>query len=468
MAGRPIATLAEVLAAVDGTLVSGGSGGDVINVQHVAVDSRAVRPGSLFVALPGEHTDGHRFLEDAVQQGAVAAIVSREVDDPGIPAVRVGDSLAALQALAAWYVRERLSGVVRIGVTGSNGKTTTKELIAAAIRSSRECFASEGNLNSETGLPLSILATPPDVPYGVYEMAMSAPGEMEALAEIVRPRIACITNIGSAHIEFLGSRRAIALEKRAIASRFTGSETLIVPEDDEFTVLLADSVAGTVRYHGPGALGVSIDALREREAVWIEGGHAPPVRVPLPGYHNGRNVLAALAVARELGLPEEPVRHALAEVRLPGGRSDLYLDRAGNYVLNDSYNANPESMEAFIRSADALRSEARPRLLLVLGDMMELGDHGDELHRRVLGAACAVRPDLMVLVGRRFAAAYRDHFAALCAGVPVERAETTREAREILLQLDLRDHVIAIKGSRGIALEGILMLYERQGVEHRV
>jgi len=468
MAGRTIFTLDQAVDAIDGAIPDGGFGGDVINVQHVAVDSRASRAGSLFVALPGEHTDGHRFVVDAAQRGAVAAVVSRAIEDPGIPTIRVEDSLSALQALAAWYARERLADVFRVGITGSNGKTTTKELVAAAIRSSAECFASEGNLNSETGLPLSIFATPPEVSYAVYEMAMSAPGEMEALAEIVRPRIACITNIGSAHIEFLGSRRAIALEKRGIASCFTGSETLIIPEDDEFTGLLAEGVAGTVRYHGPGVLGLSIDASRERGAVWIEDDGYPAVRVPLPGYHNGRNALVALAVARELGFDEGRARAALAEVSLPEGRSDLYVDQADNVVLNDSYNANPESMEAFIRSAGALRNDVRQRLVLVLGDMMELGDYSAEGHRRVLGAACGAAPDLLVLVGRLFADVYRDHFAALCAGVPVERVSSAEEARDRLLQLDLRGHVIALKGSRTIALEEVLSLFERREVAHRV
>lgn len=467
MAGRFIATLAEVAAACTGQIVFGGFGGDVENVRHVAVDSRSSREGSLFVALPGEQTDGHRFVVEAARRGAVAAIVSRDIDDPGIPLVRVDSSLAALQALAAWYARERLSSVFRIGVTGSNGKTTSKELIAAAIRSTTECFASEGNLNSETGLPLSILATPPEVPYAVYEMAMSAPGEMEALAEIVRPQIACITNIGTAHIEFLGSTRAIALEKRAIASRFTGSETLIVPEDDEFSTFLSESITGTVRRHGPRAQSVSIDAVRDHERVWISGDDMGSFQIPLPGYHNGRNAILALSVARELGIDDEDAMRALGEVQLPGGRSDLFYDRADNCILNDSYNANPESMVAFIRTAAALRGSARSGIVLVLGDMKELGDYAVEGHRRVLDTACSVHPERVVLVGSRFGEVYRDQFAALCAGVAVERVEDASEARELLAQCDLRSHIIAVKGSRSIALEQVLTLFERREVAHR-
>lgn len=462
MAGRGIATLTQVVDAVGGRFASPTE--EAIVVHHVAIDSRSVLEGSLFVALPGEYTDGHLFLADAAARGAVAAIVSREVEGAGIPLVVVESSLGALQALAAWYVREYLASTVRIGVTGSNGKTTTKELIASAIRSSAECFASEGNLNSETGLPLSIFTTPPGVPYAIYEMAMSAPGEMEALAEIVRPQIACITNIGSAHIEFLGSKRAIALEKRMIAARFTGTETLVVPEDDEFTSLLSETVDGVVRLHGPKSQGLVIDAKREHDAVWIEGKEIEPLRLPLPGPYNGRNALAAIAVARELGLADRVTIPALAAVQLPGGRSDLFYDTAGNCILNDSYNANPESMVAFIATVAGLRDAVRTGLVLVLGDMMELGDHAVEEHRRVLAAACEAYPGLVVLVGTRFAAVYRDHYAALCAGIPVERVDTVDDARDRLAGYDLTARVIGVKGSHSLALEKVLSLFERREV----
>jgi UDP-N-acetylmuramoyl-tripeptide--D-alanyl-D-alanine ligase len=459
-----IGTISDLAAAVGGRLVGISPRTASLRVTRVAIDSRSCTDGTLFFALPGAETDGHRFIADAARRGAVAVCATREDEAirAGIPCIVVDTSLTALQKLAAWYARTRLDSVTRIGITGSNGKTTTKELVARVASLAGSTFASSGNLNSETGVPLSVFATPSDVSYAVYEMAMSARGEMDALAEIVQPSLACITNIGTAHIEFLGSREAIALEKRAIASRFRGRETLVVPEDDDFRDVLVEGVVGDIAYHGPRTQRATIHPTESAVGIRIHAERFGSYEIPLPGYHNGRNVLAALSIADLLEIPEGDALAAMTSVTLPFGRSELFEDARGNLVFNDSYNANPDSMEAFVRAAGRLRTSDRTDLVLVLGDMLELGPYSEEGHRRVIAAACAVDPAALVLVGQRFGAVYSDHFAAFCTGFEVERVENVDEARRVVRRLSSTGgRVVGLKASRSIQLDRLLDVFSR-------
>lgn len=401
---RRFPSLAEVAAICSGEL----RGLDETDrpIATVVIDSRAAMSGALFVALPGAHVDGHAFIVDAADRGAVAALVTEPVSEDGgawpIPVVVVRDTLSALHVLAAWYVDEHLSAhTTRVGITGSNGKTTTKELARAALETVAATYASRGNYNSETGLPLAVFATPPGVPFAVFEMAMSNPGEMAPLAAIIRPHVAIITNIGTAHIGQLGSRDAIALEKKQIASRFTGQQTLIVPERDDYRSFLGRDIDGAV---------VDFGAESQRARIEVHTGFSEihigrrVLRVPLPGEHNARNALAVLRLLEVLGHPLQgrlaALAHAWDDMSLPAGRSEIHTHGALR-IINDAYNANPDSMRAALAGV-----ETDAVSVVILGDMLELGDFERDAHAEIVEVAMKTAARLVVLVGERFANAY--------------------------------------------------------------
>lgn len=425
-------------------------------VRALSIDSRRCPEDSLFVALPGEHTDGHRFVMEAFRAGAVAALIREgstvEVDDTTYPVIRVPDTLKALQELAAWYVRSVLGSTVRIGITGSNGKTTTKEIVASILRCAAPTSASSGNLNSETGVPLAVFDTDPAARFAVFEMAMSNPGEMEPLARIVQPQYALITNIGTAHIGLLGSREAIAREKKAIASCFDGSQCLLVPEADDFTEFLTHSVRGSVKYFGPVTQNVELDTTTDPEQVMITGGES--CTVPLAGYHNGLNTLAAIALAREIGVPDSCIQVGLSSLALPPGRSEVIRGREDRVILNDSYNANPDSMKAALdavaslhRSRQASEKQAG-RLVLILGAMKELGDATETAHETLLHQARALSPEVICLVGTT------EWTRNAESGVRL--FEDVHSLLDALPDILRPGQTILLKGSRSVELERIL------------
>lgn len=452
MANSVLPALAQLPAILGGA--GRGTSGDT-RPSHVCVDSRESRDGSLFFALPGASSDGHRFVGAAARAGACAAVVRADTAPDGsdwpVPVVVVKDALEALHQLAAWYVRERLASTRRIGITGSNGKTTTKEMTAAVLSQRYRVYASPGNLNSETGLPLSVLSTPPAAEVAVYEMAMSNPGEMAPLARIVRPDIAAITTIGTAHIGQLGSREAIAREKKAITAAFDGSQTLIVPEDDDFRDMLGRDVIGSVRDFGPAVQSAELQALPGAVRVTIDG---DSVEVPLPGVHSGRNALLSLRIGELLGVETSKGMLALAAVSVPDGRGQR-LRVAGLTIVNDAYNANPGSVRAALQAVDT-----EENLVVVLGDMYELGAYEDEGHRVVLSAALQGSARLVCLVGSCFGrvlASMPEAAAAVRDGRVIHAADAESAAGALRPLLEPGDTVL-LKASRAVALEQLIPL----------
>ncbi len=467
METRTLFTLLDLPKAVYGTVTFSASAArlETRAVSSVAIDSREVLPGALFVALPGAVTDGHNFVTDALDRGAVAALVCEDRTPPSgewsIPVVCVPDTLIALQQLAAWYARSELSSVTRIGVTGSNGKTTTKEMIAAILRTAGGTSASEGNLNSETGVPLAIFATDPASRFAVFEMAMSNPGEMAPLAEIVRPQYAVITNIGTAHIGLMGTRDAIAREKKAVSACFDGSQYLFVPEADDYTEFLRSDVAGTVVPFGPDTQHARVDAESDPTRVFLTV-DTERYEVPFGGYHNGLNALAAIALAKILELSPEAIRAGLSAVTLPPGRSEVLQVAHDRVVLNDSYNANPDSLEASLHAADVLRRRrgaketGKAGLVVVLGAMKELGEHSRDAHRRAISEACRIEPDLVCLVGGE----EWDLPEREAGAVHIRTFPTVEVLQRQLLDLLVGGETILLKGSRSIELERLIPLLQ--------
>ncbi|MGA2479045.1 MAG: UDP-N-acetylmuramoyl-tripeptide--D-alanyl-D-alanine ligase [Spirochaetia bacterium] len=436
--------------------------------SRVAVDSRAVQPGSLFVALPGERTDGHEFLGQAAAAGAAVMIVSeaqagrRSAEIAGIAAGGVGvisvpDTLRALQEMARFHMR-RLPSVTRIGVTGSNGKTTTKEIIGAILTRAAPTAMNAGNLNSEIGLPIACFSVEAAHRYAVLEMGMNHVGEMQVLADIVRPDIALLTNIGTAHIGLLGSREAIAGEKKKIFMYFDGRQTAVLPEDTPYRDFLMAGVNGKAVFYGPkstpGYRGSESQGLGGTIIHW-EGSR---IRFPLFGPYNLANALGALTVARELGVPNAEIRDGLEAVAPLFGRSQIISGPVT--VLVDCYNANPDSMESALSFVEALPWEGRK--IAVLGSMRELGEETAAAHRelgeRLRSSSCQA----LFLYGEEMRDAW-DALQPAPRGIPCAWL-TDREALGSQIESFVKPgDLVLLKGSRSLELERLLPRVTRVG-----
>ncbi|GHU94817.1 UDP-N-acetylmuramoyl-tripeptide--D-alanyl-D-alanine ligase [Spirochaetia bacterium] len=445
--------------------------------SSVSIDSRRVKPGALFIALAGFVQDGHRYVEAAFKAGAVCALADEsKLEDKGLhlaetaaqygaELIAVKDTLRGLQDAACAYL-EQFPNLIKIGITGSAGKTTTKEIAAAMIGREKSVVMNQGNLNSETGLPLSVFEVRPQHEVGIFELGMNRRGEIGELARVLKPCIALITNIGSAHIGILGSKGAIAEEKKNIFAEFSGTEIALIPSDDEYREFLAEDVKGTVRFYGTGA-GVSggmtdLESVRDlglegSEIIWA----GEKVRFSLPGKHMLRNAIAAAAIAREVPVSNRAIREGLTSVKPLFGRGEILEGPVT--VIQDCYNANPESTAEAVGFCDDLKYEGRK--IYVMGSMLELGDASKEAHRE-LGQRLAVSSaDMIFLYGEEMKAA-AEAFAA-AAGIKDGRRSISVFHTNSITELSgaLEDFVedgdlVLLKGSRICALErliGVLM-----------
>lgn len=421
--------------------------GDAVTVGEVGLDSRRLAPGGLFVAMAGERVDGHDFIADAARRGAAAALVEREGDWP-LPVVQVADTRAALQALgSAW--RRRLSTRV-VGVTGSNGKTTVKEMIAAILARRGATLATRGNLNNELGVPLTLLRLDRQHRYAVIEMGANAPGEIARLAAMAAPEVGVITNAGPAHLEGFGDLAGVA---RAKGELYQG-----LPADGVAVVNADDPQAGTTWYALVGerrclrfGRGADADVRAAAEAgggvfeLQVPGGRHP-VRLPLPGGHNVMNALAAAAVAVALEVPLADIVAGLEACAGVAGRLQWHTGSGDCRVLDDTYNANPASLQAAL---DVLAAEHGERWL-VLGDMGELGAGAEALHAEAGAAARRAGVHRLFAVGTLAAAAagaFGDggrHFDDRDSLLAALRAELSGEVR------------VLVKGSRFMGMDRIV------------
>ncbi|WP_230986791.1 UDP-N-acetylmuramoyl-tripeptide--D-alanyl-D-alanine ligase [Cohnella fermenti] len=445
----------------------------------VSTDTRTLRPGQLFVPLVGERFDGHDHLAAAEAAGAVASLWQAGRERPEgttLPLIVVSDTLEGLQRLAASY-RDRLGAKV-VGVTGSNGKTTTKDLTASVLAMSLKVVKTEGNFNNHIGLPLTILRAPADTEALVLEMGMSGFGEISLLTKIARPDIAIITNVGESHLLQLGSRRNIAKAKLEIAEGLADGGVLIYNGDEPLLAeeLEASPLRADIRRITFGA-GEACD-LRLGEAAATDNGgeftllgeaqNEPQDKpqgepqdeagfryaIPVPGRHNAMNALAAIAAGRLLGLSRQAIAEGLRIAPMTGMRIERTKAWNGAVVLNDAYNASPTSVRAAIDLIASLKP-AEGRRIAVLGDMLELGPDEAELHAgigRYLGAGQAEA----VLAYGPLAA----HLAGAAAPLYPEGAVTHYDNKEqliadLLAQLAPNDLVL-VKGSRGMKLEQVV------------
>lgn len=442
--------LQAVAAACGGVLLCGD---DTASVSRISKDTRTLRPGDLYWALQGENFDGHDFVAAAALAGAVGAVVARDVPGtpPGFALIQVADTLTALQRLAAWY-RDRLTARV-VCLTGSNGKTSTKDFTAAVAATKFAVNKTEGNLNNHIGLPLTVLSARTSDQVCVWEIGMNHAGEIEPLARLARPEIGLITNIGVAHIEYLGSREAIAQEKGMLGEVLPSDALLVLPEWDEFTPSLAARTNARVVLAGAPS-GVHAENLRPSvhglDFELVLGKERVAAHLPVTGEHMVRNALLAVSAGLELGLSLRECASGLASTKLSARRLAC-LDVRGVTVLDDSYNANPDSMEAALHALRGLPGGGRR--FAVLGRMGELGSYADEGYRRV-GRAAGSTMDVLIAVGPETSALADE---AEKSGVPeVRRAADTGDAAKLLRDLARPGDAVVIKGSRAARMERVL------------
>jgi len=431
-------------------------------ISAVVHDSRKIVPGCLFVALRGARFDAHDFVARVAQEGAAAAMVSlaRLPDLAGLdlPLLVVADTGVALQNLAAGY--RHATGLAVVGVSGSTGKTTVKDMIACLLSSSMTTACTKGNWNNEIGLPLSILAIPPGTRAGVLELGISHPGEMAPLCAIARPEWGVITNVGPVHLEFFASVEAIAREKGKLFRSLPREGTAVLSLDDPYFELLRALAPGAVRTVSvrPGAAADYVLVREDRRtgdcvvADRLDGQHHA-FRLTVPGAHNRHNALLALAVARGMGVTWEAIAAAFARYVPPAMRWEQKTV-GGVTFINDAYNANPLSMSAAITTFREF--ETAGRRWLVLGDMLELGTGAVEEHRAI-GRALAGGPWAgLVTVGELGAEIARGAVDAGLASTEAQCCGTVDEAVRVLKENVVKGDVLLVKASRGKQLEKVI------------
>ena len=441
------------------------------DIDSVSIDSRTIQPKALFVALRGEVTDGHNYIKNAFEKGATAVMIDKiHWESEGKPIAEIAgkcygiilvveDTLRGLQKTAEYYL-EQFPQLLKIGITGSSGKTSTKEITAAMVGEEKKVVMSQGNLNSETGLPLSVFAVRDFHEIGIFELGINRPGEMKEIAGVLKPHIALITNIGSAHIGFLG-KQGIAEEKKMIFSRFSGTETALVPYDDFYRDFLAQGVKGNVVFYGAG----QTQELGEVRNKGIDGfdiqWDGQSTHFGLAGEHNLKNALAAAAIAKQVNISSDAIRRGFAKAKGLFGRTEIIRDKIT--LIRDCYNANPESMKAAIDMCDSL--DVSGKRVYVIGSMLELGNETQNAHEKLGTQLALSKADIICFYGE-------ETQSALSALLHINNINnnahnnavfhtSNREELTSFLSDNVKDgDLVLLKGSRACALEklsGILI-----------
>lgn len=473
--------LSETLEAVGGVLLNGEFPSENFCFTSVQTDSRLVAEKSLFVPLIGEFQDGHIYIPSALEKGASAVFISKKtsknllddlknqaVHNKNVAFILVENTMLALQKAAEAYVR-KFPRLIRCAVTGSSGKTTTKEITASILRQKFNVIATKGNFNSETGLPLSVFNIRSEHELGLFEMGMNRVNEIGEIAGVFKPNYAIITNIGSAHIGILGSRQNIANEKKKIFTYIDSFGAAFIPKEDDFASFLEKGVKGKVVKYGidcdesvklvadEGLLGTvfSVDGLT--------------MRLSLPGKYNFLNALAAIALAKELGCTTEQIKAGIESLKMLGGRSSV---KKGKFtVLEDCYNANPDSMEKALDLCKDTKTEGKK--IYFLGDMLELGEKSEEEHTKTGEKAIHSDADMIIFFGSEMKYAYEKavEIAEKKSSLADEKISSVRliyigdkdesaisDAAKEINDFAQEGDLILLKGSRGMGLERVLPL----------
>lgn len=384
--------------------------GKATKITGISTDTRALKLGELFIPLKGKNFDGRKFLKKAPL------------------ALDVKDGLAALQKLAAFH-RNKFK-IPFVGVTGSVGKTTTKDMLASILSQAGPTLKNEENLNNEIGMPLTLLKLKKRHQFAVIEMAMQGLGEIEELARIVRPHVAVITNIGEAHLKFLRTKRNIAKAKAEIFTCLKKGDFAVINQDDEFFEHLKQRVRGK---------GIRVMSFGILEKADVTPRDLKGIKLPVPGEHMIMDALAAIAAAKALGVKKSSIKKGLEEFCPSSKRMQVILKEDGTKILNDTYNANPQSMAAALKVLASLPG----RKIAVLGDMLELGKHSRKFHKKIIGLARKLKIDKLFTLGKLWPK----------SSAPVnDQKALNKKLKKFLHPRD----IILVKGSRGLKMENIV------------
>jgi UDP-N-acetylmuramoyl-tripeptide--D-alanyl-D-alanine ligase len=457
---EPLSLTAADIAAAAGGRVTAGDPGQVIG--RISIDSRTIQPGDFYVAIVGERFDGHRFVIDALARGAQGALVAADVGVAAATAermpvvVRVEDTTRGLQDVAR-DVRRR-SGSKVVAITGSAGKTTTKEVAAAFLAAKYEVFRNKGNLNNHIGLPLSLLELRARPEMAVVELGMNHPGEIRTLVAIAEPDARVWTNVGDAHLGFFASADAIADAKAEILESARSTDRLIANANDARVMARASGFQGRVVTFGIDtaadvrATGVEHRGLRGVSARLETPAGGGRIESPLLGLGNLANVLAAAAVAIEFDVAVSQIIERTARLQPASHRGELLRLPGGITLIDDSYNSSPSALRLALNTVAA--AEGCARRVAILGEMLELGAHAERLHRESGVAAAAANLDILVAVGGEAAKTLAD--AAVAGGMAPDRVAwvaTKEEAAQLALARVRPGDLVLVKGSRGIGTD---------------
>jgi UDP-N-acetylmuramoyl-tripeptide--D-alanyl-D-alanine ligase len=451
-------TIAEIATIVGGRLVPSDYPGDAVVSGSVHTDSRLVDAGSVFFALPGEVTDGALFAQAAEAAGALLVIAERELD-VACAQIVVADGVEALADLAREVVvRVRARGTLTVvGITGSNGKTTTKNLLRAILSAEGATVAPQGSFNNHVGAPISMLGIEADTRYLIVEMGASGAGEIAKLVRIARPDVAVVLKVGLAHVGEFGGIDAVQRAKSEIVAELPATATAILNADDPRVVAMQEQTAAQVRWFGlsdsADLRADDIEATSTGTAfTLVIGDRRLPVRLRILGEHHVLNALAALSVARELGLDLERAIAAIEAVpRAERWRMEVLRPESGAIVINDAYNASPDSMAAALKTLAQIRG-AGDRSIAVLGEMAELGEYADEEHDRIGRLAVRLNVQKLIVVGH---AARHIHNAAGLEGSwdgESVLVDTPEEAYDLLREDLARGDIVLVKSSKSANL----------------
>ena len=458
--------------------IAQASGGQVIQgdpetrIESVSIDSRSVQPGQFFVAIRGDRFDGHDFVQAALTAGAIGALIEAERGarigeqgrQPGV-LVRVADTTRALQSIA--HDVRRRSGTKVVAITGSAGKTTTKEITAEFLGARYRVFRNKGNLNNHIGLPLSLLELRSQPEIAVVELGMNHPGEIRTLIGIAEPEVRVWTNVGDAHMGFFESPDAIADAKAEVLEQAGPADVLVANADDPRITARASSFPGRVLTFGMDsaadvrATEVRLQGLDGTVANVITPAGNVQLQTPLLGRGNLANVLAATATAIHFGVPLDAIRERASRLTAASHRGELLRLPGGITIIDDSYNSSPSALMRALELVAA--TEGCARKIAVLGEMLELGAHADRLHRDCGAAAAQSGLSILIAVGGDPVRSLAD--AAIAGGMPVEcvhHVPAKQDAAKLALQFVRPGDLVLVKGSRGIGTDYVVEQLRRE------